>query len=260
MSRINQIYTRCFVDGYNMSGQTRQIGEVGVTCEAPMDAALSDAVMNVTALGRASIKFGPLNAFLSPTAAATKGMYELANSGRGQRNVIAAWAAAAEPTLGDPCFAWMMEQMTFTQAASAALIAVNAAFPNASYAGELNYSNPWARLLHGSTAETTVNAAAGLDDNGATASASGGLLHWQILSSNGTVTVKMQDATASNLDASFADVTGATSGSQDASTTPKSGFVQLATNAAIRKYLRPQIVFGTATTVTYIMAFSRALP
>jgi hypothetical protein len=79
---------------------------------------------------------------------------------------------------------------------------------------------------------------------------------YQVFAGNGTATLKVQDA-ATNTNPSFADLSGATSGSVNCAT-PSAGVVAISTTATVRQYLRWQIVFGTATTVTFALAFVRA--
>jgi hypothetical protein len=70
------------------------------------------------------------------------------------------------------------------------------------------------------------------------------------------LTLKVQDA-ATNSNGSFSDLSGATSGSITAAVTPQSGMVALGTTATVRRYLRWQLVFGTATTCSFTAAFIR---
>jgi hypothetical protein len=109
--------------------------------------------------------------------------------------------------------------------------------------------------LHASAAETGANTGTGIDDNGAS-STLGGIFVYHLLSSDGTVTLTAQDATT-NSNGSFSNITGATSGSIDATTTPQSGMIALGATSTVRRYLRWQLAFGTASTATFVMAFIR---
>jgi hypothetical protein len=93
-------------------------------------------------------------------------------------------------------------------------------------------------------------------DNGA-ASAKGGIFAYQLFSSDGAVTLSIDDAAANTGDGDFAALSGATSGELDASSAPVSGMVALATDATVRRYIRWQAAFGTATTATFALAFIR---
>ena len=76
---------------------------------------------------------------------------------------------------------------------------------------------------------------------------------YQVFSGDGTASIKVQDA-STNSDVSFADLLS--SGSVNFST-PKSGIVALAKTATVKRYVRWQIALGTATTVTFALAFVR---
>jgi len=253
MTRTHQKYVRAYINGYDVSGQARQVGTCGAEFDAPMDAALSDEAMN-TLLGRASIMCGPINSFLAPSAAT--GVWELLNPGTGTRNVMIPIGTLAEPAIGDNVFAWTFEQSSVQMEDNDGFVPFNATLPATSYAGSLNYSKPWGLLVHAKTARTAANTAVGTIDNAAS-SALGGIFVYQLFSSDGTVTLSIDDSATNANNAAFSALSGATSGSIDASVTPKSGFVQLSTTATVRRYLRWQIALGTATTCTFAIAFIR---
>jgi hypothetical protein len=79
-----------------------------------------------------------------------------------------------------------------------------------------------------------------------------------LFSSDGTVTLTAQEADT-NSNGSFANITGATSGSITAAVAPKHGMVATSTTYAIKRYLRWQLAFGTASTATFLIGFSRRL-
>jgi len=256
MARTHPKFTRLYIDGYDLSTYTAQIGESGAEFDAAECIALSDECKNYL-LGQPQISFGPVNGFLAPAVAT--GLHELMSPiTTGAHNVMMAIGVGAIPAAGNPVFAWPMSQASYKGAPGDGVVAANIEFGGADYSLlPAGYNNPWGVLLHANSAETAVNTAIGIDDNGA-ASALGGVFSYQILSSNGTVTVKAQDAAVNN-DGGFADLSGATSGSVNASVTPKSGCVAIGVAATVRRYLRWQIVFGTATTVTFLCSFSRKI-
>ena len=77
---------------------------------------------------------------------------------------------------------------------------------------------------------------------------------YQLFSSDGTVTLKTQDASTDS-NPSFGDLL--TSGSLDASAIPVAGIVALSKTATVERYTRWQIVLGTATTCTFALMFVR---
>ncbi len=78
----------------------------------------------------------------------------------------------------------------------------------------------------------------------------------QVLAGNGTATIKTQHA-ALNLDGSFADLGGCTTGVVDCSSPFAGIYNTTAVTTTVNQYLRWQIVLGTATSVTFALAFVR---
>lgn len=251
MSRTHLKHWRAYVDGVDLSGYERTIGALGWVYDVSPDTALTDEVKNIM-LGQPSITCGGLNGFLDNDAA---GKFNTVSSGGGTRTVMLPMGVNAAPAAGNPVFAWKFEQNSYNAEPGGGFFASNLTFGEASYAGVLTYSKPWGVLLHAKAARTAVNSSAGIDDYGAQTTA-GGVFAYQLFSSDGTVTLKVQDA-STNSDGSFGDLSGATSGSITAASSPKSGMVALSTTATVKRYLRWQLAFGTATTATFAIAFIR---
>lgn len=252
MARTATKHTRFYLDGYDLSGYSRSVGALEVTMDTQEDAAFTDEVKNVLP-NHATVNIGMLNGYFDNTA--SSGLHVVSSGAGVMRDVMIPIGFQTAPIAGDPAFCGQFEQQGYYQEGD-----VNAyvSIPFGGWSGSassLLYSKPWGVLVHPKGAETAVNTAVGIDDRGAT-TALGGVFYYQVFTSNGTVTVKMQDA-ATNTNPSFSDLSGATSGSIDASSTPKKGMVALGVTATVRRYLRWQIVLGTATTVTFAAAFVR---
>jgi hypothetical protein len=178
------------------------------------------------------------------------------------KNVMVAIGTNAAPAANDHVFAWKFEQTAQQVEQGTGFVAVTIPFGGASSLSTLTYKRPWGRLLYPYAARTAVsgvNTSAGIDDLGTT-SALGGIFVYHLYSSDGTVTLSAEDADGTNVNGDFADSTldtVATSGAIDASVIPKSGMIALATDRAVRRYLRWQIAFGTATTCNFASAFIR---
>jgi len=250
LTRTHTKHLRAYINGVDLSGYSRSIGALGAMAEVSPDSAWTDTVKNVI-LGQSTIQVGNLSTILDND---TAGAFVNLSSGVGQKNIVFPIGINAAPVNGNPMFAWQMEQTTYTGEQGDGFVSANIIFGGSNY-NLLNYKKPWGFIIHAKGTETAVNTATGQDDNGA-ASSLGGLFVYQLFSSDGTVTLKAQDA-ATNTNVSFADLTGATSGVIDASLTPQSGIVQLSTTATVRRYTRWQIVLGTATTVTFFMGLIR---
>lgn len=256
MTRTHLKHYRTYIDGVDVSGIARQVGALKWTFDAEPDAALTDAVKNIL-LGKCDIQADPLNAFLEND---TAGLFALAGLGandHGTRNYMVAMGANAAPVAGDPVYSWKFEQTAYYVEQGTGFVAVNIPFGGASSQGVLNYRKPWGSLLHANATRTAVNSGTGIDDYGASPPSLGGIFVYHLHSSiGGNVTLKAQEANT-NLDGSFADITGATSGLIDASASPKSGMIAISTTYALKRYLRWQVVFNVGTSVTFTAAFIR---
>jgi hypothetical protein len=254
--RTTSKYARFYADGYDLSGYARSVGELRWEFSASPDAALTDAVKNIPAVNAASIGPGTLNGFFDNTA--TSGLHAVASGAGVKRVVMIPHGIRAAPAQSDPVFCGEFEQTGYSVAMDNNILVANVPFGETdAIAAGLAYAKPWGVLLHAYGAETGANTATGVDDLGA-ASAKGGFLCYQIFSVTGTgsVTVKVQEADT-NVNGSFADLSGATSGAIAHTAVPCAGIVALGTTAAVKRYLRWQIALVTITSVTFALAFVR---
>jgi len=254
MARTHNKHVRAYVDGVDLSGYSRTVGALGWMFGADSDAAFTDEVKNIL-VGQGDIQAGTLSAFLDNDTAGLFALAGTGSNGYGTRNLAVAIGANAAPAAGDPVFAWKFEQTNYSVEQGSGFVGVTVPFGGASYASTLTYKKPWGVVLHPKGTETAANTAIGIDDNGAS-SALGGIFIYHLFSSDGTVTLTAEDA-ATNTNPSFAAISGATSGSITAAVTPKSGMIAISTTGAVRRYLRPQLTLGTATTCVYFSAFIR---
>lgn len=253
MTRTHYKHVRCYVDGVDLSGYARSVGPLTWTFGAEPDAAYTDGCKNIL-IGQADIQAGALNAFLDSD---TAGLY--VNRAQGTQNLMVAIGVNAAPAAGNPIFAWKFEDVGYNVEPGSGFVLANLPFGGASYASTLTYAKPFGVLLYAKAARTSAsgaNTATGVDDYGASPPSLGGIFVYHLFSSDGTITLKAQEADA-NVDGSFADITGATSGAITAAVTPQHGMVTIATNYALKRYLRWQVAFGSATTATFVIGFIR---
>ena len=244
-------HARVYVDGYDLSGDSRSIGALSIDTESVDLTTLTDGVKGVLP-GSAIVSCGALNAVLDPTA--TTGIHAVISGSGVMRTVMIPHGFRAAPAQGDPVFMGQFEQKDYTHQDSY----VNMQFEGSARATTLLYKNPWGWLLRPKTATTAVNTAVGIDDLlSGTSTAFGGYMTYMVFAGNGLATITCQEADT-NLDGSFANITGATTGELDFSTV-KFGIVPLGRTATIKRYLRWQISLNTATTVTFALAFHRAI-
>lgn len=160
----------------------------------------------------------------------------------------------AIPAIGDPCFNGHFNVLDLAMEASLDSMALNMQFGNWDAANLPNYTKPWGNVVHAHGAETGANSANTNVDNGAATSLGGYLAYHVFASSSGahTYTISIDDS-ANGTD--WLALSGATTG--EISGTGIGGIVQLGTTATVRRYLRWQLALGTATSVTFFLAFVR---
>lgn len=242
------------MDGYDVSGYTRSFGPLSVTFDEGIDDALNLTVKQ-TWLGNAVVGMGTLNGIFDNTA--TSGIHALANGAGVKRTVLLAAGIQAAPANNDPAFCGQFLQTDYQTGGDDNPVTASIPMANTSVlASNLNYARPWGVLLHASATETGANAAAGLDQ--LAASAKGAYMCYQVLGAAGsgsmTAAIKVQEA-STNTDGNFADLL--TTGTINMVGGGVAGIVQLAPTASVKRYVRWQIALGTATGVTFALAFIR---
>ena len=240
---------RVYINGFDLSGHARSIGELAWSFAEGVDDPLNVTIKG-TWLGHATITPGIINAIFDNTA--VTGIHAVLSGAPAKRTVLVAQGIRAAPVDNDPCFGGQFLQIDYKVGPSADPVTVTVTFGQA-HAAMSNplYAEPWGVLLHALRAETAVNAAIGLDQGAATSK--GGFMVYQVTAGNGTAAIKVQDA-AINADLSFADLLS--TGLIDCSVR-QHGIVALATTAPVRQFVRFQITLGTATSVTFALGFFR---
>ena len=251
-------YTRVYADGYDMSCDSRSIGPLVCNFEEGVDDPLCQSITGVW-LGNASISLGTLNGMFDNTT--DTGMLTVLGTASGDRDVMVPIGIQAIPAEGDPVFCGRFLQDDFIVAPENTPSMVTVKFGNnISGSPNINYEVPWGILLHENSAETSSNTDTGILNTAAAVSYKGGWMMYQVFAADGTsdmtatITVQHSDT---NVDGNFAALTGATSGAISCSS-PTSGVVATtANNTTVNKYTRWQIELGTATSVTFALAFMR---
>jgi len=253
MPRTNNKWTRVYIGGYDLSGNARQIGPLALTYDEADMTTLADEVKCVLP-AHAQVSLGTLNAVLDNS---TSGIHTVLSSPGQMQCVMVAIGMAAEPAQGNPVFVGEFEQSGYNSEQSGGVY-VSAPFESSSVRGNVvEYENPFGVLLRPKTATTATNNATGVDDYGA-ATSFGGYMTYQVFAGNGTATIKVQHA-STNTDASFADLSGCTTGVINCSTPSAGCIATTLRTTTVNRYIRWQIVFGTATSVTFALGFHRAL-
>jgi hypothetical protein len=245
-------HERVYIDGYDMSGYLFDAGERGVDFDEHESRCFSDAAVGVT-MGKGRTVFGPFSGVLDNTP--DSGVHVLASAAQGQeRHIIHLRGVEAEPAIGDDAFCAVMLQQSY-KATGQGLVTVSMTFAPPTDRSSL-YAQPFGALLHPLTSATAVNSANTNHDNGA-ATAAGGWFMYQIrsITGSGTVTISVDDSATGT---TWAALAGATTTAIATASAPTCGVVELATNVAVRRYLRWQIAFGgSATACVFALAFMR---
>jgi hypothetical protein len=247
-------FEKLYIDGFDMSGYTIDPGERGAEYETGEALCIGDAIKGVIN-GQPTFSFGPVNGVFDNTA--TSGIHVLANAAQGTRRYIMhARGVRTVPAIGDDAFCAIMYQQSYKGGQTDSTVTATMTFSHDSTSG-LNYRQPFGVLLHPWGSETGANTANTNADNGA-ASALGWWFMYQIYSITGAGTVTVSVDESSTGSSGWAALTGATSGAIATASAPIAGFVQGATNAAVKQYLRFQVAFGgSATACTFVSALMR---
>lgn len=251
-------YRRVYINGYDLSGYARNIGPLATSWEEGIDDPMTASVKGIW-MGQPTISAGTFNGIFDNTA--TTGIHALASATAGtSRNVMVVQGIQAVPALGDPVFCGQFRQDDYITGPGDTPNTVTLKFsPWSSSATSLAYAEPWGILLHANTAETTDNTAngiqfAGTSDVGETLL--GGWMMYQVTAgagAGGTANIKIQDC--DTVGGAYSDLLA--TGLIDVGTAPVSGVVALAKTAHVQEFVRWQVAFGTATSVTFTLAFMR---
>jgi hypothetical protein len=249
-------WTRVYADGYDLSGMARAVGPLEITYDEADLTAFADTV-NGYLRNHAQVNVGTLSSVFDNTA--TTGIHAVMGTSGVVRTVLVALGMRGAPADGDPCFGGQFRQSGY-QANGEGGVMVSIPFSGwDATAATLVYATPWGTLLHANAARTSgsgANAGTGFDNPTGGATTTGGYFLYQVLAGDGTATLSVDDS-ANNI--AFLPLAGATSGEIDCSAV-QHGIVALANDADVRQYLRWQIDFNTANTVTFVSAFMRNYP
>jgi hypothetical protein len=243
-------WSRVYADGYDLSGYAREIGPLSIEHDEADLTTIADGVKGVLP-NHARIDIGELKGVMDNTE--TSGLHIVASGAGVARDVMVAQGIRAAPAQGDPAFCGKFMQLGYKQEEDSGAILVSLPFGAWDVADMINYRKAWGVLLHANSAATAANSAAGVDTLAATTA--GGYMMYQVFAASGaghTATLSVDDS-ANNSD--FLALSDATTGEIDVGTAPVAGIIQIGTTATVRQYLRWQIALGTATSVTFAMAF-----
>jgi hypothetical protein len=254
--RTKHKWWKVYVNGYDMSGYSRTLGPLEVTHEeADLTADMGDTIRGYLK-NHTQVNVGTLNAVFDNTA--TSGLQAVIGTAGNMKTVLAAIGIRAAPAAGDPCFGGQFAHEAFQTVDDGGAVTVTAPFTGwAADSTSLLHGLGFGQLLHASGAETGANAGSGFDNlAGSTSTTAGGYMVYHVLDSSNashTATLSIDDS-ANN--STWLALSGATTGSITV-TAGVSGIIALSPTATVRRYLRWQLALGTATSVTFVLAFMR---
>lgn len=256
--RSATVYERLYINGYNLNAYVMDAGERGVEHDQANTFCWADLVTG-TLLGKHKYTFGPVNGVFDNTV--TTGLHVLADGWKKtQVNLTHVRGVRAAPAIGDDVFCAPMVVKDYKGTNADNLVTARLDFesPQANTSMALTYSQPFGQLLHAWSNEVAVNAAHTNADGYAASTAGGWMMYhiYSISGGGGTVTISIDESDTGV--GAWGALAGATSGAIAAAAAPTSGYVQLGTTAAVKRYLRWQIAFGApANGCTFLLSFMR---
>jgi hypothetical protein len=247
---VGSKYTRVYIDGYDMSGYARSVGQLSWGFNQNEIITLADSVKGALP-GQCSISIGGVNAVMDNTA--SSGLHAvLASASDAVRDVMVPLGIRAAPAVGDPVFCAQVDQKSYRANVAEGVLTVNLDLGSwDERADTIAYPIPWGFLIHAPGAEPVANTSGTANHSVTAATAKGGFMMYHVFGgSTGTVTVKLQDSTGG----AWSDLLTSGVLTQD---TPKSGVVALGDTDGVNEDLRWQLTFGTATTCNFALAFVR---
>ena len=246
-----------YADGYDLTGYGRTVGPLTWEFEEiDLTAGMGDAVKGYL-LGDATLGVGTYNAVFDNTALVSSHV-RLGSPG-GYDTIMVPFGIRAAVAIGDPVYVGKFNQLAYGVVEEGKAVMINAVYGNTNPTTILDYSKPWGRMLHINEAETAVNGVITDTIDNAVQTLLGGYIVYQVFAAAGagdmTATLKVEHSNT-NVDLDFVDLPGATTGVIDC-INPVAGIIQCATNETVERYTRWQIVLGTATSVTFALAFVR---
>ena len=189
--RTLQKWVQIYIRGYQLCGFTRSIGpliwqydiaDLTTMCDGVRGGLPAHVKLGVGTLNGVMSADGDLHAILSG----------LSNS---SSLITIPIGIRATPILGDPVYIGYFYNNGYESTDDGGASVVNIPFGDWDVANLIGYSKPWGNLLlaYGEIGSPTVNTSIGIDDRGA-ATTAGGYFVYHLIDSNGTITLKAQDA------------------------------------------------------------------
>lgn len=249
VSKYTRLYGGTAAFGLDLSADTTAFGEIGLDADFTENAAYSWEVKGGI-LGSITQTLGPINQVINSDGT-TLAHDRLAGAQGTTITLLLALGIRQAPTYGTDIVAGEWELKSYVRDDTDGM--VTATIQLAKKAGVVNYPRFFGKLLHALGAETAANTGTTVVVNNGAASAAGGYFVYCLTAVDaGTATLSVDESADGT---TYTALTGATSGALAA---PAAGIVHLATDAAVKQYLRFQVALaGGASTATFVSGFIR---
>lgn len=249
-------FARIYIDGYDLSGYSRDIGPL----LWEFDAADLTAQMNDAAKGYlpnlCNISPGTLNGVLQSTTDSGIEISEIQTAGT-TRDIMIPVGIRAAPAIGDPVFCCKSSHNGFHVVENGGAMTITTEFGAWDASDPTAYPVPWGVLLHANGGYITAVNSSTTDtvDNGAQTT-KGGYLAYQITGRDATGSLSVQHS-ATNVNGDFVDLGGCV-------VTLGAGAINLAgiqqttlPTTTVERFIRWQITISTGIYYTFALAFVR---
>src|SRR3972149_4593272 len=188
--RTLQKWVRIYAGGYELCSDARSIGPLIWQYDIADLTTMCDEVRGGLP-AHAKLGIGVLNGVMDNTA---NHLHDLPITS-GSHVVMIPIGIRAAPAAGDPVYNGRFYIDGYESTDDGGASVVNVPFGDWDVANLIGYSKPWGNLLlaYGEIGSPTVNTSIGIDDRGA-ATTAGGYFVYHLIDSNGTITLKAQDA------------------------------------------------------------------
>jgi hypothetical protein len=249
---VGSKFTRAYVDGYDLSGYARSVGELQWAYNPEEFNALDAEVVGAMP-GQCTIAVGDINSVMATSTGTVTPQDVFKDASDAVHDVMIPLGIRAAPASGDPAFCAQVSQNAYKVDVDGDTITslMDLGSQDARAGSTGAYDIPWGFVIHAKGAETTPNSGTA-DHTFGSQTLKGGYMMYQVFgASTGTVTLKIEDSTGGSFSAL------ASSGELTQTSTGQSGIIALGPTVTVDTELRFQVDFNSADTTTFALAFVR---
>ena len=187
-------YARFYIGGYDLSGDTRAIGDIANNYEGADLLGVTETTHNFLAGGSLNTGITGLQTLMNDTS--SSGAHELLKDAPNQTQLSICFGGAGAPAAGDP--AYTLPSIQFGDVVSidgsSGVMSANFGFDTQQYTA--NYTTGWGAVLRGPTSITaTVTAGSAISFDGGAQTTAGWSAHLHVLAtSSGDYAITIEDS------------------------------------------------------------------